>query len=79
MTALSLLLTLLSFFAFWLIIPSFILLPLAVVCGCRAYAARRERHVLAGGLRRMLWCVPIVLPIAAFVLQMFALMTEYNP
>lgn len=78
MAALSLLLTILSFFTFWLIIPSFILLALACWCGCKAYAARRQRHVLAGGLRRLLWAVPVVLPVAAFAFQMVLLTTQYK-
>jgi len=78
MAALSLLLTIVSFFTFWLLIPSFILLPLAFWCGCKAYAARRKRYVLAGGIRKLWWGVPVVLPVAAFAFQMFLLTTQYK-
>lgn len=78
MTTLSLMLTVLSFFTFWLVIPMFVLLPLAVFFACKAYRVRHRRNAGASRLQKLQWSVPILIPIAAFVLQMVILNTGYN-
>jgi len=71
-------LTVISFLTFWLVIPMFVLPPLAVFCACRAYRMRRRRNAGASRLQKLLWCVPIVLPVAAFMLQLLVLNTGYQ-
>ena len=74
MAALSLFLTVLSAFTFWLVIPLFLLPPLAFFFGYKSYKRKAPQR----GLARLLSLVPMVLAVAAFVLELTVMNTEYR-
>jgi len=74
MAALSLVLTALSVFTFWLVVPMFILPPLAFFFGYKSYKRKAPQR----GLARLLSLVPMVLAVAAFVLELTVMNTGYR-
>ena len=71
MAALSLLLSVMSVLTLWLIIPVFVLPPLAFFIGYKAYRASRSRKLLS--------CVPMAVAVAAFFLDVYILSVGYRP
>ena len=78
MVALSLLLTVISLFTFWLVVPLFLLPPLAFFCGYKAYATRRRQAPRPGLLANILWLMPMALAVVAFVFELYIMNTEYR-
>ena len=74
MAVLSLALTVLSFFTFWLVIPMFVLPPLAFYCGYKAY----KKNAPQRGARRLVAMGPMLLAVAAFVLELTVMNTGYR-
>ena len=78
MYALSLALSILTFFTAWLMLPVLILPPLAFYVGYKAYKARRRRpgpYSLAG---KLLSIFPMAFAVATFVLLFYMINTGYN-
>ena len=76
MLALSLLLTAISFLVIWLILPMFILLPAAFICGF--IGARRCWQSKASRTRKILACLPMILAVIVFYLQSTLISTGYR-
>lgn len=78
MYALSLALSILTFFTAWLMLPVLILPPLAFYVGYKAYKARRRQpgpYSLAG---KLLSVFPMTFAAATFVLLFYMINTGYN-
>lgn len=78
MIALSLLLTVISLFTFWLVVPLFVLPPLAFCCGYKAYVAWRGQAIQPVVTEKLLWMAPMLLAVAAFVFELYVMNTEYR-
>jgi hypothetical protein len=78
MAALSVAVTVLSVFAMWLVLPVFVLPPLAFYLGYRAYKARRVERRGLSGLQNVLALAPMTLAFAAFLLEVYALNAGYR-
>lgn len=76
MAPLSLVLTFLSVLTLWLVVPMFILPPLAFYCGLRSWRASRLRQ--RGVIGKVLAVLPMVLAIAALPLDLYLLNTGYR-
>lgn len=74
MAALSLCLTLVSAFTFWLVVPMFVLPPVAFYCGYRAWRARRP----AGTIGTILALLPMVLAAIALPLELYMMNAGYR-
>lgn len=79
MYALSLFLSILTFFTRWLMIPVFIFPPLAFYVGYKAYQARRRRPGPYSRLGLLAAMIPMAVAIAVFVLALSIINTGYNP
>lgn len=78
MALISLFLTVLSVFTFWLVVPLFILPPLAAYVGYRYYRQQSQHHRPVSGFRRLLCLMPMLLAIVAFLLELYIFNTEYR-
>lgn len=78
MAALSLIFTVVSLFTFWLVVPMFVLPPLAFVFGYKAYRAKRASIM---PLSRAAWfwsIMPMALAVAAFFFEMYVFGAGYR-
>ncbi|MQA20215.1 hypothetical protein [Rugamonas rivuli] len=78
MAVLSLVLTALSVLTFWLVVPLFVLPPLAFFLGYKAYKARRAKLVPAGRFGQLLSVLPMALAVAAFCLELYVMNVGYR-
>lgn len=78
MAFLSLFLTGLSLLTFWLVIPMFVLPPLAYYVGYKAYKGHDGARRPTSLLRRALSAMPMVLAVAAFVFELVVMNTGYQ-
>jgi len=78
MAFLSIFLTGLSLLTFWLVIPMFLLPPLAFYVGYKAYKGHDGARQSASRIRRALSALPMVLAIAAFVFELVVMNTGYQ-
>ncbi len=81
MAALSLVLTALSAFTFWLVIPLFVLPPLAFFFGYKAHKANKAnwaKTLQTSRIKTLLSVLPMVLAVAAFFLELYFMNTAYR-
>lgn len=78
MYALSLALSILTFFTAWLMLPVVILPPLAFYAGYKAYKARRRRPGPYSFTSKLLSIFPMAFAIATFLLLLYAINTGYK-
>ncbi|MFZ6647875.1 hypothetical protein ACO0LO_19275 [Undibacterium sp. TJN25] len=81
MAALSLVLTALSAFTFWLVIPLFVLPPLAFFFGYKAHKANKTKWaqtLQTSRITKLLSILPMVLAVAAFFLELYFMNTAYR-
>ena len=76
MAAISLILSCLSVLFLWLVLPMFILPPVAFYCGLRSWRASRLRQ--RGAMGKILAAMPMVLALAALPLDLYLLNTGYR-
>lgn len=78
MYALSLALSILTFFTAWLMLPVVILPPLAFYAGYKAYQQRRRRPGPYSLTGKLLSIFPMAFAVATFVLLFYAINTGYK-
>ncbi|WP_394781615.1 hypothetical protein [Undibacterium sp.] len=78
MAALSVILSVISLFTFWLVIPMFVLPPLAFFLGYKAHKAKQARIFQTSRAKKFLSLLPMVFAIAAFFLELYAINTGYR-
>lgn len=79
MYALSLFLSILTFFTLWLMIPVFIFPPLAFYVGYKAYQARRRQPGPYSRLGVLVSMIPMAVAVAVFILGFSIINYGYNP
>lgn len=78
MAAISIILTLVSLFTFWLVVPMFVLPPLGFFLGWKAYRAGKAGNPRRKGLARFISLLPMLAAVAAFVLEFYVMTTMYR-
>lgn len=74
----SLALTALTVLTAWLLIPVFILPPLAFYYGYQGYRRRRDGRTHASVGAKILWSIPMLLAAAVFCFGIFLITTQYQ-
>jgi hypothetical protein len=78
MAAISLLLSMLGLFTIFLVIPIFILQPIATILGFKSYREFVRRNPNAAFVSRAIAALPLIIAIAVFVFGFWLLSTQYN-
>jgi hypothetical protein len=78
MYALSLFLSIMTFFTLWLMIPVFIFPPLAFYVGYKAYQAHRRRPGPYSRSGMLVSMIPMAVAVAVFVLAFIIINIGYN-
>jgi hypothetical protein len=79
MAAISLLLTVISLFTFWLVIPMLVLPPLAFFLGLKSYRTEKARKLSATSLSKLVSLFPMVAAAVAFIFEFYVMNTQYRP
>jgi hypothetical protein len=78
MAALSILVTVVSLFTFWLVVPMLVLPPLAFFLGLKSYRASKLENATPSSLSEFLSLAPMVLAVAALLFEIYAITTMYR-
>jgi hypothetical protein len=78
MAAISLLLTVMSLFTYWLVIPMLVLPPLAFLLGLKSYRTVTAKS-LSTSLSKLISLFPMVAAVMAFLFEFYVMNMLYRP
>lgn len=79
MAAVSFLLTLMSLYTFFLVLPMLVLPPLAFFLGLMSYKADKVKNPTLTGLPKLVSLFPMAASVAAFLYEFYIMNTRYRP
>ena len=79
MAAISLLLTVISLFTYWLVMPMLVLPPIAFFLGLKSYRTDRARNLSATKLSKLISLLPMAAAVGAFTFEFYVMNTLYRP
>lgn len=78
MAVASILLSVLSLYTFWLVLPMFVLPPIAFCLGLLSHRANRAKNRMPTKLAVAFSMFPMLLSVAAFWFEIYLMATEYR-